>query len=908
MRYFRVLMVLMVSGTATLWSQPLSVIHLTCEYQRNPLGIDAAKPRLSWQIVSGERNVKQSAYEIRVGLDSGQIAIGRNLLWESGKVGSDQSILVEYAGPPPESSRRYVWQVRVWDNRGGRSDWSEVASWEMGLLRPGDWKAHWIESGSPGDSVGEPPPMMRRTFELTKPVAAARLYITSHGLYEAHLNGRRVGDECMMPGWTSYRKRLQYQVYDVGSLLHAGKNAAGVMLADGWYRSPLAWGDNKNRYGRDVALLFQLDVRFVDGTSEIIASDGRWTTSTGPIRRAQIYYGEAYDARQEKAGWTQPDYNDSSWTHVRESSFPLSHLVATSGPPARRHERFTPVKIFRSPKGELLVDFGQNLVGWVNLTVRGHAGEEVLIHHAEVLDKQGNFYTDNLRAARQEVRYTLKGGEEETYEPRFSYFGFRYVKVDGYPGDLSADKISAVAVYADMQPSGSFSCSDSLLNRLQHNIVWGEKGNFLAVPTDCPQRDERLGWTGDAEVFSRTAAFNMNTATFFENWLKDLAADQDSTGSVPYVIPNVMGGREGSTGWADAATIIPWTMYRVYGDKRVLEQQYGSMKSWVGYMEANSKNGLWNTGFHFGDWCYYRPPDDNDGRSAVTDKYLIAQSFFAFSTQLLIHAASLLGKEEDVRHYSTLLKRVKNAYVNEYLTPGGRLVSGTQTAYALALEFDLLPENMRAGAAARLARNVREYHNHLTTGFIGASHLCPALTRFGYTDLAYDILLQTDYPSWLYPVTMGATTIWERWDGIKPDSTFQTPGMNSFNHYAYGAIGQWMYSVIGGVSEESPGFKVIRVAPEPGGKLTWTSVSYESPYGVIASRWEFVNGRFVLDLTVPCNTEARVLLPHSSGALVTENGNKLLNSAKGKHVSQTRRRDLQLSVGSGVYRFEYEWK
>jgi len=444
---------------------------------------------------------------------------------------------------------------------------------------------------------------------------------------------------------------------------------------------------------------------------------------------------------------------------------------------------------------------------------------------------------------------------------------------------------------------------------LQHNIQWSQRGNFLCIPTDCPQRDERLGWTGDAQVFSRTAIFNMNAAPFLSNWLKDLASDQNDDGSVPYVIPNVLGkGAAGSAGWADAATVIPWNLYLAYDDKRILEQQYGSMKAWVDYMRSKSKGALWNTGFHFGDWLFYRPFDDNDGRSAVTDKYLIAQAFFAHSTDLLVHAAAVLNKTHDVLQYSALFKKAKKAFQKEYLTPGGRLVSGTQTAYVLALNFDLLPEEQRSEAAARLAQNVRDYNLHLTTGFLGTPYLCHVLTRFGYTDIAYALLMNEDYPSWLYPVKMGATTIWERWDGIKPDSTFETPGMNSFNHYAYGAIGNWMYSVIGGLSEKSPGYKEMLIAPQPGGNLTEAGVTFESLYGRIVSRWKMENGKFALEVTVPPNTEATIVLPHASGTSVSANGADLFSQKSFFGSPVKGDRDVSWRVGSGGYRFEYEWK
>jgi len=460
-------------------------------------------------------------------------------------------------------------------------------------------------------------------------------------------------------------------------------------------------------------------------------------------------------------------------------------------------------------------------------------------------------------------------------------------------------------LYSNMQPSGEFACSNPLVNQLQHNIQWGQKGNFLDVPTDCPQRDERLGWTGDAQAFSRTAAFNMNVNNFFAKWLKDVAADQYESGSVPFVIPNVLGPNSGgSTGWADVCTIIPWNMYLAYADKEILEQQYPSMKAWVNYMTKNSKNDLWNTGFHFGDWLFYRPFDDNDGRSAVTDKYLIAQSFWAYSTQLLINAANALGKTGDANEYSKLLSRIKQAYMKEYVTPNGRLVSGTQTAYVLALNFDMLPDSLRPLIAKRLVENIEDYGIQLTTGFLGTPYLCHVLTRFGYDDIAYKLLFRDDYPSWLYPVKMGATTIWERWDGIKPDGSFETPGMNSFNHYAYGAIGDWMYRTVAGINwdENAPGYKKIIIGPHVTDSLSFASASLQTYYGKISSEWKRENGTLIMNVQIPVNTSATVFLPASDNDLITEGGKKI-NGLKEITIVDKTKDHVSVKLGSGKYSF-----
>jgi alpha-L-rhamnosidase len=889
----------------------LSVKTLLIENKTNPIGLDVTNPRLSWQLISDKRNVMQTAYEIRIGGSVSDLTKDKSPVWNSGKISSDSSVHVVYKGNALQSGKKYYWQVRVWDNKGNTSTWSAPAWWQMSLLSVADWKAQWIGPGYVEDSIMRPSPILRKEFSTSKKIISATAYITAHGLYEAEINGQRVGDAYLTPGWTSYKTRLQYQVYDLAPLLKNGKNAIGVTLGNGWYRGIIGFGDNIDVYGKDIALLFQLNITYSDGSSDIIMSDGSWKSSTGPIRYAEIYNGETIDARQEKKGWTLPGYDDQRWSGIKVSDFSKDNLIATINEPVTKHETFKPVRIFTTPKGEQVIDFGQNLVGWVMIKVKGNAGDTVCISHAEVLDKEGNFYTENLRAAKAQDHYILKGGDTETFQPNFTWHGFRYIKVEGYHGELKPEDFTAVAIYSDMKPTGTFTTSNALINQLQHNIQWGQKGNFLDVPTDCPQRDERLGWTGDAQVFSRTATFNMNVDNFFAKWLKDIAADQIN-GDVPFVIPNVLGpNAAGSAGWSDVATIIPWNVYLAYGDKKVLEDQYASMKAWVEWIRRKSRNDLWNTGFHFGDWLFYRPEDDNDGRSAVTDKYLIAQCFYAHSTQLLINAAKVLGKDEDAAAYTSLLQKIKDAFLKEYMTPNGGLVSGTQTAYVLALNFDMLPEALRAQAAARLADNVESYDNHLTTGFLGTPYLCHVLTRFGYDSIAYKLLLQPTYPSWLYPVKMGATTIWERWDGIRPDSTFETPGMNSFNHYSYGAIGDWMYRSMAGLDtyEDGPGYKNIKIQPHIGGNFTNVSASLDTYYGKLANSWKVVPGSpgtentsLEMDVEIPANTTATVYVPAKNAESITESG-KPISSVKDISVTGKEEGYVVLTMGSGKYHF-----
>jgi len=886
----------------------VSVAELRTEYAVNPVGIDVRQPRFSWQLRSAARGVVQSAYQVQVASTELALQRARGLAWDSGVVRSADSVHVAYGGPALTSSARCYWRVRVWDGANAVSAWSQPAYWEMGLLQPSDWTASWIEPDIPEDlKVSGPAPMLRREFRLKGDIERARAYVTSHGVYEMEVNGRRVGEAVLTPGWTSYNKRLQYQAYDVTALLKQGPNAVGVVLGNGWYRGYLAWGDKRNIYGSRLGLLMQLVVTYKGGRQEVVATDASWKASTGPILMSEIYHGETYDARLEKTGWSSPGFADRDWAGVDVADHPKDILVAPAGPPIRRTGEIRPAKILKTPAGDTVVDMGQNMVGWVRLKAEGPAGATVTLRHAEVLDKQGNFYTENLRAAKQTVRYTLKGGGPETYEPHFTFQGFRYVAVDGYPGPLTLESLTGIVVHSVMAPAGTFASSKALVNQLQHNIVWGQKGNFLDVPTDCPQRDERLGWTGDAQVFAPTAAFNMDVAGFFTKWLRDVAADQLDTGSVPHVIPDVLSepGRPqaGSAAWADAAVIIPWTMYLSYGDRRMLETQYPSMVAWVEYMTRRAGGDfIWSEDFTFGDWLAFASTA-SDYPGATTGKDLIATAMFAHSTDLLERTARVLGKTDDAAKYAARRDRIKAAFQKEFVTATGRVGENTQTAYAVALQFDLLPEAMRPSAAARLAQEVKR-RGHLTTGFVGTPYLCHVLSRHGYLDEAYMLLNREQYPSWLYPVKQGATTIWERWDGLKPDGSFQDEGMNSFNHYAYGAIGEWMYTVMAGLAIDpaAPGYKHIFIQPRPGGGFTRVSASHATPYGRVSSAWSLDAQAFELIVEVPANTAATIRLPGARLAGATESG-QALTSAPGLSSPRQDGPDVVVEAGSGRYRF-----
>ena len=904
-----VLSLTLLAPAQALSQSALSVDGLRVEYLTNPIGIDVVQPRLSWRIASTLRNTIQAAYQLQVGTSEANLTRGANLLWDSGKKVSDASVFVDYGGPQTVSRTRYYWRVRVWDSSGRTSPWSAIAFWETGLLQPTDWTAQWIGPPSaPSDSLPSPSPLLRRAFRVDDRVRSARLYVTSLGLYEAYLNGQRIGDQLFTPGWTSYRRRLQYQTYDVTSLVRPGANVIGAMLGDGWYRGQLGFFGQRNLYGRRLAVRAQLEIRYESERTERIVSDSGWKTTAGPVLASDIYGGETYDARRELSGWTGATYDDRAWAAVALVDPPSSALVASVSPPVRRVRELHPVAIRLAPSGETIFDLGQNFTGWARLSVRGRAGTTVTLRFGEVLDREGNLYTANLRAAAQTDRYTLSGNGREVYEPHFTFHGFRYVAVRGLPAPPDSATITGIAVSSDLAQTGSLVTSDSLLNQLQRNIVWGQRSNFLDVPTDCPQRDERLGWTGDAQVFARTAAFNMDVAGFFAKWLSDVAADQDPSGSVPWVIPNPLGGDSthfaGTAGWSDVAVIVPWTMYLTYGDRRLLERQYASMRAWVDYARRRAGTGLiWRPGWQFGDWLALHS-DDPSYPGATTGTDLIATAFLAHSTDLVSRTAAILGRESDAAEYRARFRAIREAFNREFVSRTGRVGENTQTAYALAIAFDLLPDSLVSVAGGRLAQDVEARDHHLTTGFLGTPYLLHVLGATGHFGDAFALLTQRTYPSWLYPITRGATTMWERWDGIRPDSSFEDPGMNSFNHYAFGAVGDWMYQNIGGIDVDpaGPGYRRSRIAPRPGAGLTSASASLETAYGTLQSAWRLEGQRFVLDVTVPANTSAEVTLWDARLDAVREGGFPV-NARDGVRAAYQRGNNVIVDVGSGTYSF-----
>jgi len=694
-------------------------------------------------------------------------------------------------------------------------------------------KAEWVK-GTVGTADGAV--VFTRSFAAKKEVKQATLEVSALGIYAAELNGARVGDFIFAPGWTAYATRVQTQTYDVSAQI-AKKNKLAITLGRGWKALSRAHEGAEYLGYRETALIAALEIVYADGEKELILTDDSWQCEESPIVYNHIYHGETYDA-QFQADLQRPAL-------VVEHDKYLA--VPQQGEIIREQERLPALALIQTPAGETVIDFGQNLTGYVEFTVKGKAGDTAIIKHAEVLDENGNFYTANLRSAKTQVTF-ICDGKKQTYKPQMTFYGFRYIQLIDWPDAVKLENFTAIAVHSDMKRTGWFDCGDKLVNQLFHNIVWGQKGNFLDVPTDCPQRDERLGWTGDAQVFVRAAAYNYDVSRFFRKWLADLRADQNEDGSVPHVIPNVIGGG-GSAAWSDAATICPWQMYLAYGDLDILNRQYISMENWVTYMKEHSRRYLWVKGGHFGDWLSL---EDKKSRQGNTDQKLIATAYYYYSTSLFVKAGKLLGK--DMSEYEALCENIAAAFRKRYMKDG-RMKQRSQTACCLALFFGLTDN--AAETAAQLAELVRAA-GHLTTGFVGTPYLQHALSDNGYADVAYDLLLRKEFPSWLYPVTMGATTIWERWDSMRPDGTMQDPGMTSFNHYAYGAVGDWLYGVVAGIQpdENKPGYEHIYFRPLPDARLGYANAKLDTAHGMIEAGWKYENGKFAFRFVVPESSTA----------------------------------------------------
>jgi alpha-L-rhamnosidase len=894
---------------------PLSPHALTVEYRTCPLGLDEPKPRLAWKLRDDRRGARQTAYRVLVASSPQTLAADRGDLWDSGLVRSDRSIQVIYEGVPLEPMQRAWWKVQTLDAAGAASPWSDPQWWEAGLVDPArHWPGDWIGSSLVGDAhTGVPAPHLRKTFRVEGTVRSARLYVSALGLAVVEINGARAFDDAFVPGWTDYHKRVPYCTYDVTPLLRRGDNAIGAILGDGWYCGYVGWRE-RQFYGERPWLRCLLVVTLDDGSIVRVASDGSWTWSTGAVTANDLMMGESRDARREPLGFSCAGFDDARWLAVERFTGACGPLVAIEGPPVRAHETVKPVGEPRKIGGGVILDFGQNLVGRLRLRVRGSAGKTLTLRHAEVLDEKNQLYTVNLRKARATDHYTLRGDEAgETFEPDFTFHGFRYAEIKGVGRDVILEDVVAVVYHSAFTPTGSFQCSDPLVNQLQHNIVWGWKGNSLHVPTDCPQRDERLGWTGDAQVFIRTACFNADVASFFTKWQTDLADAQKPNGGIPKVAPQLYDEPpevDGGPAWADAFLICPWTLHLLYADDRVLERHYDAYARFLDYCQSRSIDGIRLhpdvPGFHgFGDWLALDGSGKGDGR---TPKDLLGTAFHAHTSHLMSKFATRLGRHDDAKRYHERYQRIAAAFCDRYVTRHGLLAGATQTSYVLALHFDLVPTELRPKLVAELVREIRRNGNKLATGFVGTPYLPWVLSREGHLDVAYTLLMQKDWPSWLYAVTKGATTIWERWDGWTHDRGFQDPGMNSFNHYAYGAIGDWLYAVVAGIDTDPqwPGYQRSILRPRPGGGLTHASAALDTPFGPLASAWRIEGDTIRWSVTVPPNTTAEAHVPTKDPSSVREH-DAAVASSEGIAVVREAADALVLSLAAGRYAFSARW-
>jgi len=928
--------------SATNENSEIKPTNLKCEYLINPIGIDVLSPRLSWKLAASNDQVfnqKQRSFHILVATSPEKLTEEKADLWNSGKISSDETTQLIYKGKPLTSQQKCFWMVKVWNNENDATPWSEVSFWCMGLLKKTDWNAKWIgdqpdlvqkaykENLDNYDPVSKtefknvrpvPPasPMLRKKFTVRSVVKSAFLYASALGYYEISLNGNKVGDQVLAPEWTDFNKRVQYQSYDVTKSLNVGENVLSSLLGDGWYMGmlgPTKWHKDYPRrgvYGNDRRLIAQLVINYADGTNQIIATDGSWKISNkGFIISADNFLGEMIDAQKIPKNWNQVDFNDSSWDNVYVDSTADKNLEGQKNEPVRIYKYLPPVKI--SPFGtKFIVDFGQSLTGWTRLKVKGEKGTRVKIRHGEMLDDDGSLYTKNLAAAIQNDDYILSGGEDE-FEPSFTYHGFRYIEISGLTTAPDSNTIVACALSSDPEVTGSFECSGPKLNQLARNILWTQRDNMTSIPTDCPQRDERMGWMGDAQVFCQNSMFNMDMAAFYTKWVKDIRDAQSSRGAFPDITPhpNKPDIRfSNAPAWGDAGVIVPWRMYQNYGDTVLLRSHYDAMKRYLENIRKQNPGFLWlkDIGNNYGDWLNansIRAEGYNKTRGEIP-KDVFATAFYANSANLFSQMATVLGNEKDAKEYQLLFENIRTKFNEAYVDEDGGIKGNTQSAYALALNFELLPENKRIPAFNHLIKCIEEYDYRISTGFMTTIMMMKELVKYGRTDIAYRFLESERLPSWIYSINQGATTIWERWDGYVKGRGFQDAGMNSFCHYSIGAVGEWMYRNILGINPDDaqPGYKHFTIHPRPGGTLTWAKGSYNSIHGLIASEWKNDNGIFILNVEIPVNTSATVILPTDAKQDIFLNSKPVPASLI--NIKYAIKNETALELGSGKYRIE----
>ena len=841
---------------------------LQAEQREEPLGIDEPRPRLSWKLACDRRGSAQSAYRLTAAERAEDLNKPARLLWDTGRRDSDQTSLVEWDGPELRSGTRYHWRVEVWDEAGSAA--GAAQSWfETGLLHARDWAAVWVGRDPLRLPPVDPPqddhedPLgsvvyLRRDFTVDSVPVRARLYATARGVYEPRLNGARVGDHELAPGWTEYHRRIQYQTYDVTDQVRHGANCLGAVVADGWWSGYVGFDARRpaHHYGDHTAFLAQLVLEFADGSRRVLTTDATWTEGPGAIQSADLLMGQHVDARRDMPGWDEPGGTSEAFCPVAVQDTTLGPLVAEPDQPVRVVKELPAVDIHQRGSQRFIVDFGQNLVGRVRLTVRNATrGHRVLLRHAEIL-ADGELYLDNLRRARATDVYTAAGDGIEVFEPQFTFHGFRYVEIDNYPGEPSPADITARVLHSDTPWTGEFECSDPVVNQLQSNITWGQRGNFVAVPTDCPQRDERLGWLADAQIFAPTASRNADVSAFFARWMRDVVDGQDEDGAFRDVAPVVSLRREGAPAWGDGGVIIPWHLWRTYGDRRVLERSYDAMKAWVAHIRRHNPDLRWRhrTGNSYGDWLQV---------DVTTPRDVLSTAYFAHSAHIVAQAAQILGHDSDAATHQTLYDAIRAAFIESYVGDDGTVQGGTQTAYLLALAFGLLPERLVPAAVEHLAADIEKRNHRLTTGFVGVALLCPVLCEHGRADLAYALLHQQDFPSWAYSIRHGATTIWERWDGWTDHAGFQSATMNSFNHYSLGSVGDWLFGRVAGIDQtpSSVAYRELLLRPTPDDRITWARATQETVRGTVACGWSITDGRITVNATVPPGSTAVLEIP-----------------------------------------------
>ena len=846
----------------------LKIKEIKVNYEKNPIGL-WGKPQFSWIMESDKRNVAQTAYHLQIAEQDDF----SNLVFDSGRVESAESAHVFASGWQMKEATKYYLRVRVFTAT-EESEWQQDAYFVTALAGAKSWLGEFISAETKADKDNSKGTYVRNTFVVEKEVKEAYAFTTALGLYEFYLNGKKVGEDMLTPGWTSYHEHLLYQTYDITEYLTVGENCAGANLAAGWYKGLFGFDGLRNLYGEQTAFLGQLIIRYQDGTEQIVVTDSNWMGYDSPVEFAEIYDGEIYNARKEIPDWASAGLIADGWSAVEKVAYDKGVLQPQATCRVQKIDTLPAQKVFVTPQGDSVIDFGQNMSALIQATATGKAGDVIELWCFEELDKDGNVYLDNLRGAKQMMRYTFAADGTIQYMPTFTFMGFRYAKIASWPGAPKAEEFTAFVVHSNMESSGTFRCSNEDLNQLQHNILWGMKSNFVDVPTDCPQRNERLGWTGDAQIFCRTSAYLMNVYPFFNKWMTDVEKDQTPEGGVPHVVPDILTGyvvdnwllsqgTHSSAAWADAAVIIPWVMYLNFGDQEILKKQYQSMKSWIDFMVNHSEDYIWSYKLQCGDWVAL---DAEEGSYfGATPEDLTCTAYFAYSTELFVKISLILGKTAEAAQYQELYEKVVDKFKRTFFDQDGNMTVQTQTAHIVALYFGLVPEELEAQTTEGLKKLLAKEDGHLVTGFIGTPYFCHALSQNGALEEAYELLLKDDFPSWLYQVKQGATTVWEHWDGRKPDGSMWSPDMNSFNHYAYGAVGEWLYRVVAGleIDENQPGYKHALIYPRMGGDLDFVEAEYQTVYGPLAVRWEVAGKTAKVQVNIPVNTTATIRLDAS---------------------------------------------